>query len=74
MCSQKVLGLTDKADVQQLFQEYFKDHLQRLDDGTYSTRSPWKPDHPPLLSNKQLTIGRLRSTTQKLERMQRLKE
>ena len=29
---------------------------------------------PPLPSNKQLTIGRLRSTTQKLERMQRLKE
>ena len=74
MCSQEVLGLTDKADVQQLFHEDFKDHLQRLDDGTYSTRLPWKSDHPPLPSNKQLTIGRLRSTTQKLERMQRLKE
>ena len=34
----------------------------------------WKPDHPPLPSNKQLTIGRLRSTTQRLERMQRLEE
>ena len=60
--------------MQQLFHEDFKDHLQRLDDGTYSTRLPWNPDHPPLPSNKQLTIGRLRSTTQKLERMQRLKE
>ena len=29
---------------------------------------------PPLPSNKQPTIGRLRSTTQKLERMQQLKE
>ena len=29
---------------------------------------------PPLPSNKQLTIRRLRSTTQKLERMQQLKE
>ena len=47
MCSQEVLGLTDKADVQQLFHEDLKDHLQRLDDGTYSTRLPWKPDHPP---------------------------
>ena len=52
MCSQEVLGLTDKADVQQLFHEDFKDHLQRLDDGKYSTRLPWKPDHPPLPSNK----------------------
>ena len=52
MCSQEVLGLTDRADVQQLFHEDFKDHLQRLDDGTYSTRLPWKPDHPPLPSNK----------------------
>ena len=47
MCSQELLGLTDKADVQQLFHEDFKDHLQRLDDGTYSTRLPWKSDHPP---------------------------
>ena len=47
MCLQEVLGLTDKADMQQLFHEDFKDHLQRLDDGTYSKRLPWKPDHPP---------------------------
>ena len=46
MCSQEVLGLTDKADVQQLFHEDFKDHLQHLDDETYSTTLPWKPDHP----------------------------
>ena len=44
MCSQEVLGLTDKADMQQLFHEDFKDHLQHLDDGTYSTGLPWKPD------------------------------
>lgn len=46
MCSQEVLGPTDKADVQQLFHEDFKDHLQHLDDGTYSSWLPWKPDHP----------------------------
>ena len=58
MCSQEVLGPTDKADVQQLFHEDFKDHLQHLDDGTYSSWLPWKPDHPLCLqTNNWLLEG-----------------
>ena len=35
----------------------------RLEDGTYCTKLPWKPDHASLPSNKELTVGRLRSVT-----------
>ena len=31
MCSQEVLGLTGKADVQQLFHEEFKDHVWMME-------------------------------------------
>lgn len=69
MCSQEVLGLSDEPDVQGLFHEDFKNQLQRLGDGTYSTRLPWKLHQSLLPSNKELTLRRLQSTTRKLERM-----
>ena len=75
MCSQEVLGLTDNSDEQGLLHEDFKNQLQRLDDGTYSTRLPWKSHQPaPLPLNKGLTLKRLQSTTRKLERMGKLDE
>ena len=74
MCSQEVLRLSDEPDVQGLFHEDFKNQLQRLGDGTYSTRLPWKLHQSPLPSNKELTLRRLQSTTRKLERMQKLEE
>ena len=74
MCSQEVLGLTDVENTPALFHEDFMNQLQRLEDGTYSTRLPWKLDHTPLPSNKDLTMSRLKSTTRKLEKMQRLEE
>jgi len=74
MCSQEVLGLSDEPDVQGLFHEDFKNQLQRLGDGTYSTRLPWKLHQSPLPSNKELALRRLQSTTRKLERMQKLEE
>ena len=75
ICSQEVLGLTDEPDVQGLFHEDFKNQLQRLDDGTYSTRLPWKSQQPaPLPVNKGLTLKRLQSTTRNLERMEKLIE
>ena len=73
MCSQEVLGLTDEPNVQGLFHEDFKNQLQRLDNGTYSTRLPWKSQQPAHLPvNKGLTLKRLQSTTRKLERMGKL--
>ena len=74
MCSQEVFGLAGLVNTQELFHADFLDQLQRLEDGTYSTRLPWKLDHAPLPTNKELSKGRLRSTTRKLERMQRLEE
>ena len=74
MCSQEVLGLADVDDNKDSFHKDFKDRLRRLEDGTYSTRLPWKHDHPQLPSNKGLTLARLGSTTRKLERMKRLEE
>ena len=69
-----MLGLTDVTNTQGLFHEDFTNQLQQLEDGTCSTRLPRKLDHAPLPSNKELTIGRLRSTTRKLEKIQRLEE
>ena len=74
MCSQEVLGLKDLENVYDTFHEDFIDQLQRLEDGTYCTRLLWKPDHASLPSIKELTVGRLRSITRKLERMERLEE
>ena len=74
MCFQEVLGLKDLENVRDSFHEDFIDELKRLEDGTYCTKLPWKPDHASLPSNKELTVGRLRSVTRKLERMQRLEE
>ena len=74
MCSQEVLGLKDWENVYDTFHEDFVDQLQRLEDGTYCTRLPWKPDHASSPSIKELTVVRLRSITRKLERMERLEE
>ena len=74
MCSQELLGLKDLENVHYSFHKDSIDQLQWLEDGTYCTRLPWKPDHSSLPSNKELTVGRLRSVTRKLERMQRLEE
>ena len=56
--AQKVIGLKDLENVHDSFHEDFIDQLQRLEDGTYCTRLPWKPDHYSLPSNKELTVGR----------------
>ena len=57
MCSQEVLGLKDLENVYDTFHEDFIDQLQRLEDGTFCTRLPWKPD-ASLPSIKELTVGR----------------
>ena len=63
-----VLGLIDVEKVHDCFHEYFIDQLQRLEEGGYCTRLlPWKPDHACLPPNKELTLGRLKSMTRKLE-------
>ena len=74
MCSQEVRGLTGVENVHVSFHEDCIDQPQRLEDGTYFTRLPWKPKHTCLPSKKELTVRRLRSGPRKLQRMQRLEE
>ena len=74
MCSQEVRGLTGVENVHVSFHEDCIDQPQRLEDGIYFTRLPWKPKHTCLPSKKELTVGRLRSGPRKLQRMQRLEE
>lgn len=71
MCFQEVLGLTDVENVHDSFHDDCMDQAQQLEAGTYFTTLPLKPDHACLASNKELTVGRLRSVPRKLQTMQR---
>ncbi len=69
----EVLGLSD--DLKQDFNHTeFQENIQRLEDGTYSSHLPWKPDHPPLPTNEAQTVAKLRITTYQLEKMSKLEE
>ena len=74
MCSSEVIGLSDEGGNDEGFHESFKENLKCLDDGSYSTRLPWKSDHCPLPTNKNLALARLHSTTMKLEKLKKLEE
>ena len=75
MCSLEVLGLGDTDSVPgEEFHEHFQEQLKMLDDGTYSTRLPWKKDLFQLPSNKKLAIARLHSTTKRLEKLKKLED
>ena len=73
MCSLEVLGLSDEGGNDR-FHESFKETLKCLDDRSYSTRLPWKSDHCPLPTNKNLALARLHITTRKLEKLKKLEE
>ena len=74
LCSLDVLGLADGEDNTTLFHEDFQEQLRFDEKGYYETKLPWKPDRPELSTNKELAIGRLRSTTKRLERMDKIQE
>ena len=73
LCSLDDLGLVGVEDNKTLFHGDFQDQL-RYDDKGYYKRLPWKPDRPELSTNKELTLGRLRSTTRRLEKMDKIQE
>ena len=52
----------------------FNDHIKYCQKGYYETVLPWKPDHSPLPSNKQLTMALLLATTKRLEKMEKLEQ
>ena len=55
LCSLDVLGLEDVMQPEEFNHQTFKDHIKYCEKGYYETALPWKPDHPPLPCNKQLT-------------------
>ena len=74
LCSFEVLGLTDQSDTDSEFHEDFTERIRKTEGGYYETRLPWKLDHLPLLSNKELATARLHSTTRRFEWVGKLSE
>ena len=48
------------------FLKYYQDSSIMLEDGRYSAKLPWRPEHPPLPSNAEITKQRIRSMIRKL--------
>ena len=48
------------------FLKYYQDTSIMLEDGRYSARLPWRPEHPPLPSNAKITKQRTRSMVRRL--------
>ena len=69
-----ILGLADNAGKETNVLGEFKEQLVRSDEGWYETALPWKPNHPPLLSNRDGSLQRLHSLLRKLRRTNMLAE
>ena len=64
-----VLGLEENQDGDNaLIHQDFKEQLKRNDDGTYSTRMPWKPNHSLLPNNDSQIIARPNKQTSRLKK------
>ena len=46
--------------------DYSNTHVNRQPDGSYCARLPWKPDHPPLPTNREICWKRARSLVSRL--------
>ena len=67
LCRMDVLGLEDSpCGDQSMVHSEFLEQLERSPEGWYQTRLPWKGNHPPLPSNKQGSLRRLKTLTQRL--------
>ena len=71
LCRIDVLGIQDQADLA-FNHESFKEGIQMMKNGHYSTKLPWKIKHEELPDNKYLSTKRLKSTTRKLEKMSKI--
>ena len=74
LCSLDVLGLADTTGHDSNVLGEFKEQLTRSDEGWYETALPWRPNHQPLLSNRDGSLGRLNSLLRKLKRTNMLNE
>ena len=69
LCRLDVLGLADtpQHDQREVYRE-FREQLSRSEMGWYEAALPWKGNHPPLPSNEQGSLRRLKNLKQKLKR------
>ena len=75
LCSLDVLDLIDNANKSNIeFLTDLKEQLQLKEDGFYETRLSWKPNRLDLPTNKEVAISRLKATTRKLEKINKLQE
>ena len=74
MCSLDVLGLKDVTQPEEFNHQTFNDHIKYCEKGYSKTVLPWKPDHSPLPSNKQLTTALFLATTKRLEKIEKLEQ
>jgi len=70
-----ILGLKDiRSPKNKNIHEDFLQQLHKMQGGFYDTRLPWKEDHVPVPTNKNLSVARLNSTIRKLESMGKLED
>lgn len=75
LCLLDVLGLKDtKSTKNKNVHEDFLQQLLKTQEGFYETRLPWKEDHVPLPTNKNLSVAQLNSTFRKLEGMGKMED
>ena len=69
LCRLDILGLADslQQDQKEVYAE-FREQLVRDEAGWYETGLPWKGNHPPLPTNEQSSLCRLRSLKRKFQR------
>ena len=60
------VGVTTNPQDNTFLEQYSNSHITRLEDGSYSTKFPWKDDCPPLPSNYSICEGRTRSIIHRL--------
>ena len=60
------VGVTTSPQDKTFLEQYSNSHLTRLEYGSYSTKFPWKDDHPPPPSNYFICEGRARSLVHRL--------
>ena len=63
-----VLGLEEHREDNALIHQDFKEQLKRNQDGTYTTRMPWKPNHSLLPNNEAQSMARLNKQTWRLKK------
>ena len=68
LCSLDVQGLEDVMQSEELNHKTFKDNIKYYEKGYFETVLPWKADHSPLPSNKQLTKAQLLATSERLKK------